>query len=96
MLFSIQHAEERCTLLAIECEDVSFAKFAARFQVGRPSQNCQRFFGSRQAEASPRLNDRLEPGKLPGFFAVEGGQTLHGYFNSYAPDKSKFLALSQQ
>ncbi len=31
-----------------------------------------------------------------GCFAVEACQTLHGYVNSDAPDKSKFLALSQQ
>ena len=52
LLFSIQHAEERKTLLALafvqmfhEFEDVSIAKFLARFQVGRTSQNCQLFFG---------------------------------------------------
>jgi len=52
LLFSIQHAEERYTLLALpfvhmlhEFEYVGAAEFWARFQVRRAAQNCQLFSG---------------------------------------------------
>jgi len=52
LLFFIQRSEERYTLLTLsfvevlyEFRDVHFAEFLASFQVGRTSQNCQRFFG---------------------------------------------------
>jgi hypothetical protein len=52
LLFFIQLAEERDTLLALsfvqvlhEFRGVYFAELSARSQVGRTSQNCQLFLG---------------------------------------------------